>query len=601
MKYFGAFLLIVGLAGVAGNFYIQEQLPELKTSIFDLVEEAQNAGMSVDKWQKVSVMAKDEIPPLPGLFRIRNAFGEVPEILDSVNALQKEFSDIDPLSESIPITKVNNTFVHLREIDESLENIEKAINIIPNWIITKEILRQKQEGEAQIALIRESLANVLELESIITRWAERQERLIVILQNPNEPRSTGGFMGSLLVIDFQKENVTWKFQDIYAIDRKIPQEKLILTPDWFQGLSQYLSLRDANFWPDFPTSAGEIRNLFVLAGEKSPETVIAITPEWVKVWLELIGGTRMSKWNVNFTPENFDLVLQFLVESKIEGRWGVKKPIMKLAEQLFAPYSVSRITPEKVAEIDWKTLVAEKHILAHSRDKKLQEILEEWNITGHVQQENDADNFLAFDFISIGANKSEKFIWSRLEHNSRIAPDGAVENTLKITRTHALRPGEISQQLGEKKWSQNVRDLLTPDILWKLGAGENRTMLRVWIPHDSEFISGTSPSGNVRFVPRAEKDFTMLEIPMNVLPGESLVAEVKYKTHIARGSSSWRPYNLQIVGTPARKQTKLIPTISAVGNGKFTAETMNVGAPISLLDTNVRAVVKFDCTLSVDR
>jgi hypothetical protein len=301
----------------------------------------------------------------------------------------------------------------------------------------------------------------------------------------------------------------------------------------------------------------------------------------------------MPKWGVDFTPENFDLVLQFLVESKIQGRWGVKQPVTELFSQMIAPYSVARISLNEIEQIDWDTFLAEKHIQANSQDTQLQLMFEKWGIANHLQSQEDADNFLAFDFISIGANKSEKFVWSRLEHNSLIAPDGSVQNTLKITRTHALKPGEISAQLGEKNWSQNVKELLTPDIIWKLGAGENRTMLRVWVPYDAEFISGISPSGVVRAVPRAEKDFTILEIPMNVLPGETLIAEVKYKTRIARGSQSWRPYNLQVVGTPARKQTKLIPTISVLDDGKFTAETENVGAPIDLYDGNVRAVVEW--------
>ena len=594
MKYFGAFLFFIGLAGVAGNFYVRQQAPVLKASIFDLVEEAQNAGIDANKWRAVADLAKEEIPPLPGLFKIRNVFREVPAILDEVNALKEEFVNTEVFAESISMDQVARTFVHLQSIDDSLSEIEDAIGIVPNWIMTEDILTQKLEGEARLKMVRESLASILSLKPIISQWAKNEERLIVILQNPNEPRSTGRLMGSMLVLDFSLENIAWKFQDIYAIDRKIPQEKLVLTPDWFQGLSRILSLRDANFWPDFPTTAGEIRNLFTLAGEKSPETVVAITPEWVKVWLDLISGTRMTKWSVDFTPENFDLVLQFLVESKIQGRWETKKPVMELAEQMIAPYSISRITPEKIAAIDWDSLIVEKHIQAHSRDKKMQEIFEQWGITNHLLRENEADNFLAFDFISIGANKSEKFVWSRMEHNSLIAPDGAVENTLKITRTHALKPGEISLQLGEKKWSQNVRELLTPEILWKLGAGENRTMLRVWVPYDVEFISGKSPSGVVRAVPRVEKDFTMLEIPMNVLPGETLTAEVKYKTRIVRGSQSWRPYNLQIVGTPARKQTKLISTISVLDYGTFTAETANVGAPIDLVDGNVRVVVKWE-------
>ena len=593
MKYIGVALFIIGLAGLAGNFYVRQQAPVLKASIFDLIEEAQNAGIDADKWHDVADLAKEEIPPLPGLFKIRNVFGEVPAILDEVNALKDEFANTQVLAESIPMEQVRRTFQHLHSIDESLAEIEETVDLIPSWIVTDDIRMQKEEAQMKIKQVRDILRDVFVVEPFLLQAAEQEDRFIVLLQNPNEPRSTGGFMGSLLVIDFTHESIMWKFQDIYAIDRKIPENQLVLTPDWFQGLSKYLSLRDANFWPDFPTSAKEIRNLFVLAGEKSPETIIAVTPELVRIWLELIHGTRMPKWGVDFTPENFDLVLQFLVESKIQGRWGVKQPVMELLSQMFASYSMARISLDEVEQIDWDTFFAEKQIQANSQDKQLQSIFEAWGIANPLQRQDDADNFLAFDFISIGANKSEKFVWSRLEHNSLIAPDGSVQNTLKITRTHALKPGEIAAQLGEKNWSQNVRDLLTPDIIWKLGAGENRTMLRVWVPYDAEFISGTSPSGTVRAIPRAEKDFTMLEIPMNVLPGETLTAEVKYKTHIARGSQNWRPYNLQLVGAPAREQTKLIPTISVLDDGKFTAETENVGLPIDLHDDNVRAVVEW--------
>ncbi len=593
MKYLGAFLLLFGVLGLGSGWFAQSQAPELKASIFDLADKAQTAGVDAKKWREVEEMAKDEIPPLPGLFKIRNAFGEVANILDSADAIQREFLDGE-LGKEIPLDKMWETFAELNKIDESLQNIQEAAEVVPDWMIPENLEKKKAEALNSLDMVREKLATVIEMEDIIERWADREERLIVILQNPNEPRSTGGFMGSLLVIDFKSETVEWKFQDIYAIDRLIPQEKLMATPDWFQGLSANLSLRDANFWPDFPTSAGEIRNFFTLAGEKSPETVIAITPEWVKVWLELIGGTRLPKWDVSFTPENFDLVLQFLVESKIAGRWGVKDPVMDLAEQMFAPYAIGRITPEKVMAVDWEQLLAEKHLQAHSRDEDLQEVFEEWGISGRVQQLNEADNFIYFDFISIGANKSEKFVWTKFDHNSEIAPDGTVINTLKFKRSHSLKAGEISRLLGESKWSQNVRDLLKPELFWKLGYGENRTMVRVWIPADAVLLEGYSPSGKVREVRRTEGDFVMLEIPMNVLPGESLSGGVKYQTRLTRGSQNWRPYNFQIVGTAARKQTEFMSSISTKNGGTFTAETLNVGKPLSLVDDQVRVVVEFE-------
>lgn len=593
MKYLGALLLVIGALGLGSGWWTQAQAPELKASIFDLANKAQNAGIDKNKWEEVAEMAKDEIPPLPGLFKFRRAFEEVPAILGKVEDLQREFY-LETWVEELELERFWNSFEHLREIDESLENIEDAVQGIPTWVISKEMRSQKEEAEVMLVQAREVLQSVIEMEDILRRWADRQERLIVLLQNPNEPRSTGGFMGSLLVIDFDAETVSWKFQDIYEIDRLIPEDKLVLTPDWFQGLSKYMSLRDANFWPDFPTSAAEIQKMFTLAGEKSPETVIAITPEWVRVWLELIGGTRLPKWDVSFTPENFDLVLQFLVESKIAGRWDVKDPVMDLAEQMIAPYSVQRITPEKVMAIDWLELLEEKHLQAYSSDEQLQSVLEKWGIDGRLNISDDADNFIYFDFISIGANKSEKFVWTKFDHNSEIAPDGTVTNSLKFKRTHALKSGELSRLLGENSWSQNVRDLLTGEIFWKLGFGENRTMLRVWLPADAVLLEGYSPSGEVREIRRAEGDFVILEIPMNVLPGESLSGGVKYQTRLQRGSLNWRPYNLQLQGTPAREQTTFMSSISTQDNGLFKAETLNIGKPLPLRDDSIRAVVEWE-------
>ncbi len=593
MKYFGAFLFVIGILGLGGSLYVRQMAPTLRIEVRELLIQAQEAGLEEDKWESVLIRSKEVIPPLPGLFGIRNAFVQAHEIVRTWQELKTEFSVINTENETVSFETISAVFHHLKSIESDLKKIEKTVQKLPAWAMTEDLEQKKEKALARLDFVREAFTLFLPLQSVFTEWAEDEERFIILFQNPNEPRSTGGFMGSLLVVDFTDREVTWEFQDIYAIDRKIPQDQLVLTPDWFQGLSKYLSLRDANFWPDFPTSAESIRSFFSLAEEKVPNTVVAITPEWVKEWLELIDGTRISKWDVNFTPENFDLVLQFLVESKIEGRWGVKNPVLRLAEAMFAPYALNRITPEKVANMDWSRLMREKHLLAHSLNPKLQSLFDRIGISGRMVIDTDADNFLAFDFISIGANKSEKFLWTRCEHNSRIDPDGNVENTLKIVRTHALRSNEIAEQLGVEEWSENVRDLLTSEIYWKLGEGENRTMLRVWVPADAEFISGSSPSGTVRSVPRQEQDFTIIEIPMNVLPGESLTAEVKYKTHIVRGSHNWRPYNLQIYGTPARKQTRIIPTISVKGKGNFVAETSTVGASIPLRDEHVHVVVEW--------
>jgi hypothetical protein len=168
-----------------------------------------------------------------------------------------------------------------------------------------------------------------------------------------------------------------------------------------------------------------------------------------------------------------------------------------------------------------------------------------------------------------------------------------VKNTLKITRTHALHPGEIRELLDTNLWSENMRDLLTEDLLWKLGAGQNRTILRVSLPESAKLLNQKNPSGQISAKKSETGDFQVLEIPMYVLPGEKLEIFAEYETKIEQGSHNWRPYYLQLVGTPARQKTSFLETISTKNGGKFSAETYNIGRPVNLIDQDFRAVIKF--------
>ena len=415
----------------------------------------------------------------------------------------------------------------------------------------------------------------------------------MLLQNQNEPRSTGGFVGSLLVVDFNEEFISWKFEDIYALDRKVPGEDQPPAPEFFHDLSKTISLRDANFWPDFITSSHAYRGFFKSIEETKPTTVVAINMNVIEEFLKFTGPVKLSKWGVSVNEYNVDLVLQFLVESKIAGRFNAKAPVLEFAQQLFQPSSLEKIDFEELLAFDLEGFIAQKNILAHSTNISLQKLFEKWEIDGRVRQKRDADNFLYFDFVSVGANKSEKFVWTKLWHDSEIMKDGTVKNSLEIIRNHAMKPGEISQLMEENTWSENIRGLMNDELLWKLGAGQNRTVLRLFVPREAMLIASRNPSGEINETLSDNKKFKVWEIPMFVNAGERLKIQVEYQTQLHRGSANWRPYFLQLVGTPGRDKTSFLETISTEKGGSFSAETKNLGHPEPLIDQDYRAVVEF--------
>ena len=198
--------------------------------------------------------------------------------------------------------------------------------------------------------------------------------------------------------------------------------------------------------------------------------------------------------------------------------------------------NLAEIRANDWAAFDWQEFLATKNILAYSSNRELQRLFEKWRLDGAFRIKPEADNFLHFDFVSVGANKSEKFVWTKLDHDSDVQANGTVINTLKVRRSHALRPNEIQDLLGFNRLSANVKALLTPDLLWTLGAGENRTVLRVWVPRDAVLLGARNPSGAVRWREDPIMNQFYYEVPLNVLPGETLEAQIQYQTRLERGS-----------------------------------------------------------------
>jgi hypothetical protein len=601
MRDFFIGLITILFIGTMSLYFVEESMPDWKEDLISAMDTFaeelkvnEKLETSKENWKKI----REKFSKLPNVYPISNlkaSIFEVPKILKTID----DIKSINVSSKIIENSEISTKeffqiFESIDRIDKSLIKIKKEITGIWDFLLTDKQQEFRAEKIAKLEKLRGKLKEIKYFENMFREFAKNEERILIVLQNENEPRSSGGFMGSFIIVDFSSERISWKFQDIYSIDRRIPARIQIPAPEFFHGLSKTISLRDSNIYPDFPTTAGKIREFMAYAGEKSPETVIAINTSIIKEALKITGPVKLDRWGMVLDQFNFDLVLEFLIESKVAGRYDVKSPLMDFAQELF---SVLQKTVKNnfsvLKEFDLEKFIKGKNILANSRDLRLQQLFEKWKIDGKLAKKRDANNFLQFDFVSVGANKSEKFVWTKIVHNSSINNEGIVLNTLKIARSHALHNGEINELLDTDLWSENIKDLLNDDILWKLGAGQNRTILRVTVPNSAKLILQESPSGEI-FQKKSEVgDFQVFEIPMFVLPGEKLNIILKYETQIEQGSHNWRPYFLQMVGTPAKQKTAFLETISTKNNGKFSAETYNIGKPVNLVDQDFRAVIRF--------
>lgn len=583
------FVFTLFLLLIIGGIGISIKVPTWKTATQNLLQQAKNAGMDQKAWAEV-VQTSQDLPQVYPFTNIQSITSHAKESVDILHSLQK---DIPPFEPEVPLetASIDQIFVKLETLEDHFKKIKQNVQRLPSIGLStseKEQLRTLKQKLAQGQLAFNQMSIV---RKVFEDFKKDNKRILILLQNQNEPRSTGGFVGSVLLVDFTETNITWKFSDIYALDRQIPQDTLDPSPEFFQELSPTLSLRDANLFPDFPTSAQIYQRFFDDIPEKTPDTIIAINLNILREILRITGPIQLDKWNITANEQNFDMVLSFLVEAKVSGRFNVKDPVILFAQKLFDPTLWKDTDLSTLEILDPEAFLTQKNILAYSKTKKLQKLFERWDIAGRVQPHPEADNFLQFDFISVGANKSEKFMWTKLWHDSKVLQSGKVLNTLEIQRRHNIQNGELDTLLGANTWFENIRDLLTDDIRWKLGEGQNRTVLRVSVPTNARLITQFNPSGAITESFSKDGKRKYFEVPLYISRGEKNTVTLTYETTLRRGSHNWRPYVLQLIGTPGRAQTTFLQTISS--HGQFTAETLNIGRPVDLVDQDFRAVIDF--------
>lgn len=590
----GFFLVVFSVFGLSYQF-VNQQLPGWKTRTIELLEQAESAGLDPEAWREVTTRADEELPWFYPFSRVQSMIREASDLVFLVSEFQQDFSvNFSFESRTIDPQDLRQLFALLGQSDRSLQRIIRDVRALPDWALDEPLRSQYSARLAWLEYLSTQIQDAQSFEAVFDGFLAQNERVLLLLQNQNEPRSTGGFAGSLVQFQFGEAQITWKFLDIYELDRLVPGPAQKAAPDWFGGLSQTISLRDANWWPDFPTSAREYQRLLKAAGQPEPSTIVAINLNTIKTLMEFLPPVELRKWDLVLDEHNFDVGLQFLVEGKVTGRFDVKAPVEIFTRQLLSPDNLKRLNWGAWSQFDLKDFVAQKNLLAYSSHSGLQRLFVKWGLAGEFKVKREVDNFLHFDFVSVGANKSEKFVWTKLEHDSEIGRDGTVINTLNIKRTHALAPGELNNLLGTSRLSPNVAALIDDDLRWKLGAGQNRTMLRVWVPREAVLLGAKNPSGLVKWREDEALGRFYFEVPLYVSPGETLNAQLRYQTRISRGSVGWRPYHLELLGTPGRDKTTLITTISTEADGQFSAATQNLGRPTPLIDQDFRAVVEFE-------
>ncbi len=263
---------------------------------------------------------------------------------------------------------------------------------------------------------------------------------LVLFQNSNELRPTGGFIGSYARFDLDKGKLTnLKIDDIYNPDGQLDEKKIIYPvprPLKDNLKIDNLRIRDANWSPDFPATAKTIADLYEKAtGEKS-FGIVALNLVSVSRLLAVTGPINLPTFNETVTSENLFEKAEFRSEAGFFPGSNAKKTFLSalgesLLEKLLNPETANL---EKTISALIESLKA-KDLLVTINRPRTERLLSEMNWNGTVRDS-------AFDYLNIveanvGATKSNYFIRRSLHYIiDKISREGEMEANLNISYIH---------------------------------------------------------------------------------------------------------------------------------------------------------------------
>ena len=438
----------------------------------------------------------------------------------------------------------------LKKAEEHLNLASQKLNLVDSNLIPSDYHSTFDDLKTNAPSMDKNLQEVKSLLASLVDFLghNNKKRYLLIFQNNTEIRPTGGFIGSLAVLDFDQGHVSkLEVEGIYDPAGQLVEK--ISPPEPLRFVNGRWNIQDANWFADFPTSAKKIAWFYEKTGGPSVNGVISLTPDVIVELLKLTGSIAMPEYQTEISADNFISQTQVEVEleyDKIENK--PKKFIAdlapKLIDRLLKGYGASSQDIVRVL----LSAALKKQIVLFSFDEEIEEVYKKYRLAG--QQRQAPFDYLSVVDTNITGGKTDHLIKRAIKVRTIITPEGEIINQVVVTRKH----------IGNWDWP-STKNLVYERLYTPLGSEllESRGFDQISLPAKSEDeehyqqdidvlaseLSKTviKKSGTEVFVENARTVFANW-IGLN--PGETKIVSYKYKLPLKLDLSKEGRYSLLV-------------------------------------------------------
>jgi hypothetical protein len=395
--------------------------------------------------------------------------------------------------------------------------------------------------------------------------ADSERAYLVLAQNSDELRATGGFISAVGVVRFRLGALAeMSFADSYAADNfSVPQ----LTPPAplleQMGLELWL-VRDANWSPDFPQAAEVTRVIYSQNQSVWADGVIAIDLEAVRLLVEALGPLVVEAADEPVTGDNALAWMKGAWQAPVTGGletegvtadwWSNRKNFMSqlVAAALVKLESGGDLNVTALARAAF-TMLERRHLQIYVDDLAIEALLAEHGWDGAIRP-RPGEDFLAVIDSNVGFNKANALVRPAIDYTIR-QEGAALVATAKITYNHTAPAGAEPVCDRAARYGDSY-DALAQRCYWNY--------LRVYGPAGAELLSSEGLKHTVTEV--GEGNTTVFAGDFVLKTGEQHTVTLTYRLPSELESA---PYRLLV-----RKQAGLLATPLRIEAGPCLADTL---------------------------
>lgn len=374
------------------------------------------------------------------------------------------------------------------ELAQKRDELESRVVKVENYLAKIDSSVLDPDQVAKIEPMKQEVLRFLDILEILPDFLAKDSlrSYLVIFQNSHELRATGGFMGSIAlidVIDGRISNIDIPGGGPYDLSSGFT--KNVLPPEPMLRINQKWELQDTNWWPDFETSAKKIAWQYENSDQPTVDGVIAINSDIMPKLLKIFGPINLDEYQKTITADNFYEVTQQQVEFEYDSEEN--KPKQFIADLFFLMLDdlIDNFSFENDKQIEFVADILSqideslrnRDIQIYSRNEDLQQKLIQLSMAGKL--ENVGSDYLMIVNSNLGGDKTDEVIEQQAKLTVDIETSNSIVNTLKITRKHNGKIGNSFTGVANKNY------------------------LRVYVPLGSELIDSlgfTQPERDKFFV-----------------------------------------------------------------------------------------------------